>query len=48
MIYDVIYSLLVLTGKFAFFNKHLQGFIIFLNVTKNQDLNLSLEDTFLE
>ena len=48
MIYDVIYSLLVLIGKSAFFNKHLQVFIISLNVTKNQDFNLSLEDTFLE
>ena len=48
MIYDVIYSLLVLIGKSAFFNKHLQVFIISLNVTKNQDFNLSLQDTFLE
>ena len=28
MIYDVIYSLLVLFEKLAFFNKQLQGFII--------------------
>ena len=28
MIYDVIHSLFVLTEKFAFFNKQLEGFII--------------------
>ena len=30
MIYDVIFSMLVLIEKFAFFNKQLQGFIISL------------------
>ena len=30
MIYDVIYVLLVLIEKLAFFNKQLQGFIISL------------------
>ena len=32
MIFDVIYSLLVLTEKLAFFNKQLQGFIISLSL----------------
>ena len=32
MIYDFIYSLLVLTEKLAFFNKQLLGFMIFLTV----------------
>ena len=32
MIYDIIYSLRILIGKLAFFNKQLKGFIIFLIV----------------
>ena len=35
MIYDAIYSLLVLTEKLAFFNKQLYGFIMYtINYTK--------------
>ena len=33
MIYDAIYSLLILIEKFAFFNKQLEGFIIFLKAS---------------
>ena len=32
MIHDVIYSLLVLIEKLAFFNKELHGFIIYLTL----------------
>ena len=35
MIDDVIYSLLVLNEKLAFFNKRLQGFIVYLNTLLN-------------
>ena len=33
MIYDVVYSLLVLIEKLTFFNKQFYGFIIFLILT---------------
>ena len=43
MIYNVIYSLIVLTKKLVFFNKQLEKFIISLSLTENQLLGTNIK-----
>ena len=46
MIYDVIYSLFVLTEKLTFFNKQLERFIISLMPIKNLQIVILLYEPF--